>query len=97
MLSSMFSHKSSIVQTLLGTFMGKFKFVKVNNWEWMLLLKWKLNGQDQCIRDLVNIDDIIDSGNGGEEDVLRRAEIVNKMQKIDGLLAKELAQKTKIK
>ncbi|GJU83715.1 RNA-directed DNA polymerase, eukaryota [Tanacetum coccineum] len=34
---------------------------------------------------------------GIEEDVLRRAEIVNKMQMIDGLLAKELAQKTKIK
>ncbi|GJR21008.1 RNA-directed DNA polymerase, eukaryota [Tanacetum coccineum] len=78
--------------------MGKFKFVKSKIREWNASIK---NGtkkdKDQCIRDLVNIDDIIDSGNGGEEDVLRRAEIVNKMQKIDGLLAKELAQKTKIK
>ncbi|GJX61884.1 RNA-directed DNA polymerase, eukaryota [Tanacetum coccineum] len=78
--------------------MGKFKFVKSKIREWNASFK---NGtkkdKDQCIRDLVIIDDIIDSGNGGEEDVLRRAEIVNKMQMIDGLLAKELAQKTKIK
>ncbi|GJZ87560.1 RNA-directed DNA polymerase, eukaryota [Tanacetum coccineum] len=77
--------------SLWGTSMSKIR-------EWNASFK---NGtkkdKDQCIRDLVNIDDIIDSGNGGEEDVLRRAEIVNKMQKIDGLLAKELAQKTKIK
>ncbi|GJT19453.1 hypothetical protein Tco_0878159 [Tanacetum coccineum] len=78
--------------------MGKFKFVKSKIREWNASIK---NGtkkdKDQCICDLVNIDDIIDCGKGGEQDVLRRAEIVNKMQKIDGLLAKELAQKTKIK
>nr|GEV08903.1 RNA-directed DNA polymerase, eukaryota [Tanacetum cinerariifolium] len=78
--------------------MGKFKFVKSKIREWNAYYKNEAKkDKDQCIRDLVNIDDIIASGNRGEEEVLRRAEIVNKIQKIDGLLAKELAQKTKIK
>nr|GEX22062.1 RNA-directed DNA polymerase, eukaryota [Tanacetum cinerariifolium] len=78
--------------------MGKFKFVKSKIWEWNASYKNEAKkDKDQCICDLVNIDNIIDNGNRGEEEVLRRVEIVNKIQKIDGLLAKELAQKTKIK
>nr|GEX96639.1 RNA-directed DNA polymerase, eukaryota, reverse transcriptase zinc-binding domain protein [Tanacetum cinerariifolium] len=77
--------------------MGKFKFVKSKIREWNASYKNEAKkDKDQCVRDLVNIDDIIEGGNGGEEEVLRRAEIVNKIQKIDGVLAKEFAQKTEI-
>nr|GEX27232.1 putative RNA-directed DNA polymerase, eukaryota, reverse transcriptase zinc-binding domain protein [Tanacetum cinerariifolium] len=40
---------------------------------------------------------LMDSGNGSEEDVIKRAEIINKIQKFDELQSKELAQKSKIK
>ncbi|GKA19920.1 RNA-directed DNA polymerase, eukaryota [Tanacetum coccineum] len=48
------------------------------------------------IRDLVDIDGIIDCGKGREDDVIKRAEIINKIQKIDELNSKDLAQKIKI-
>nr|GEV22872.1 RNA-directed DNA polymerase, eukaryota, reverse transcriptase zinc-binding domain protein [Tanacetum cinerariifolium] len=37
------------------------------------------------------------SGNGGEDEVYKRTEIINKMQKIDEIQSKGLAQKVKIK
>ncbi|GKA40994.1 RNA-directed DNA polymerase, eukaryota, partial [Tanacetum coccineum] len=78
--------------------MGKFKHVKSKIREWNVTNKAGIKkDKDQCIRDLADIDGIIDSGNGGEEEVLRRAEMINKIQKIDGIQAKELAQKIKIK
>ncbi|GJR43453.1 RNA-directed DNA polymerase, eukaryota [Tanacetum coccineum] len=78
--------------------MGKFKHLKRKIWEWNVLNKVGANrDKTQYIRDLVDIDGIIDCGKGREEDVIKRAEIVNKIQKIDELNTKELAQKIKIK
>ncbi|GJX42295.1 RNA-directed DNA polymerase, eukaryota, reverse transcriptase zinc-binding domain protein [Tanacetum coccineum] len=78
--------------------MGKFKHLKRKFWEWNVLNKAGANrDKAQYIRDLVDIDGIIDCGKGREEDVIKRAEIINKIQKIDELNSKELAQKIKIK
>nr|GEV80527.1 RNA-directed DNA polymerase, eukaryota, reverse transcriptase zinc-binding domain protein [Tanacetum cinerariifolium] len=78
--------------------MGKFKHLKRKFQEWNVLNKVRDNrDKDQYIRDLVDIDGIIDCGKGREEDVTKRAKIINKIQKIDELKSNELAQKIKIK
>ncbi|GKC60329.1 hypothetical protein Tco_1087927 [Tanacetum coccineum] len=43
------------------------------------------------------IDNIIDRGNGGEEEIRKRAEIINKLHDIDNLRSMEITQKAKIK
>ncbi|GJT17383.1 putative RNA-directed DNA polymerase, eukaryota, reverse transcriptase zinc-binding domain protein [Tanacetum coccineum] len=78
--------------------MGKFKHLKRKIQEWNVLNKAGANrDKAQYIRDLVDIDGIIDCGKRREDDVIKRAEIINKIQKIDELNSKELAQKIKIK
>nr|GEV45238.1 nucleotide-binding alpha-beta plait domain-containing protein [Tanacetum cinerariifolium] len=79
-------------------FDGQFKHLKRNIREWNVLNKAGANrDKDQYILDLVDIDGIIDCGKGKEEDVTKRAEIINKIQKINELKLNELAQKIKIK
>nr|GEX76195.1 nucleotide-binding alpha-beta plait domain-containing protein [Tanacetum cinerariifolium] len=51
----------------------------------------------QCKNDLEAIDNIIDRGNGGEEEISKRVEIINKLHDIDNLQSMEIAQKAKIK
>nr|GEZ01283.1 putative RNA-directed DNA polymerase, eukaryota, reverse transcriptase zinc-binding domain protein [Tanacetum cinerariifolium] len=46
---------------------------------------------------LEDVDSCIDKGNGTEEDVKRRVEILNKIQDIDKLKSLEMAQKAKVK
>nr|GEZ77063.1 nucleotide-binding alpha-beta plait domain-containing protein [Tanacetum cinerariifolium] len=72
-------------------------FNKVVEDAWNDYVGEEANKMSQCKRDLEVIDGIIDSGNGGEDEVYKRAGIINKMQKINEIQSKDLAQKVKIK
>nr|GEY18582.1 RNA-directed DNA polymerase, eukaryota [Tanacetum cinerariifolium] len=76
----------------------KFKHLKSRIREWYAasnVCNKKESYQCKCDREA--IDAIIDSGNGEDEDVCKRTDIINKLYKIGELKSKELAQKAKIK
>ncbi|GKC84144.1 RNA-directed DNA polymerase, eukaryota, partial [Tanacetum coccineum] len=78
--------------------MAKLKHLKSRIREWNAVSNvCNKKESDQCKRDLEAIDAIIDSGNGGEEEVCKRTDVINKLYKIGELKSKELAQKAKIK
>ncbi|GJW71742.1 RNA-directed DNA polymerase, eukaryota [Tanacetum coccineum] len=78
--------------------MGKLKYLKTKIREWnktnMLCVK---NVKAKYKVDLEDVEAIIDNGNGNEEVVNKRAEIVNNLQSIDKLHSLETAQKVKVK
>ncbi|GJW59291.1 RNA-directed DNA polymerase, eukaryota [Tanacetum coccineum] len=78
--------------------MGKLKYLKTKIREWnktnMLCVK---SVKAKYKVDLEDVEAIIDNGNGNEEVVNKRAEIVNNLQSIDKLHSLEMAQKVKVK
>ncbi|GKB82216.1 hypothetical protein Tco_0949111 [Tanacetum coccineum] len=78
--------------------MGKLKYLKTKIREWnkmnMLCVK---NVKAKYKVDLEDVEAIIDNGNGNEEVVNKRAEIVNNLQSIDKLHSLETTQKVKVK
>nr|GEV83627.1 RNA-directed DNA polymerase, eukaryota, reverse transcriptase zinc-binding domain protein [Tanacetum cinerariifolium] len=78
--------------------MEKLKFLKTKIREWnktnMLCRK---NVKAQCKADLEAMEVTIDSGNGNEEIVIKRMELVKNLQHIDKLNSLEIAQKAKVK
>nr|GEY74948.1 nucleotide-binding alpha-beta plait domain-containing protein [Tanacetum cinerariifolium] len=79
-------------------FMGKLKYLKNKIQEWNTTSRSSVTmTKAQCKNYLKAIDNIIDKGNGGEEEISKRAEIINKLHDIDNLQSMEIAQKAKIK
>ncbi|GJX81825.1 hypothetical protein Tco_0331306, partial [Tanacetum coccineum] len=78
--------------------MVKLKYLKTKVREWnktnMLCVK---NVKAKYKVDLKDVEAIIDNGNGNEEVVNKRAEIVNNLQSIDKLHSLETTQKVKVK
>nr|GEX21935.1 RNA-directed DNA polymerase, eukaryota [Tanacetum cinerariifolium] len=79
-------------------------FIMVRGDRKVRLLSWEISmrssvtmSKTQCKNDLEAIDKIIDSGNRGEVEINKRAEIINKLQEIDNSQSMEIAQKAKIK
>ncbi|GJU93124.1 RNA-directed DNA polymerase, eukaryota [Tanacetum coccineum] len=77
--------------------MGKLKYLKTKIREWnktnMLCVK---SVKAKYKVDLEDVEAIIDNGNGNEEVVNKRAEIVNNLQSIDKLHSLEMAQKDRL-
>ncbi|GKA13005.1 RNA-directed DNA polymerase, eukaryota, reverse transcriptase zinc-binding domain protein [Tanacetum coccineum] len=78
--------------------MGKLKFLKNHIREWSKTSTvCRKNVKAQYKRDLEAVDLIIDSGQGTEEEISTRADIINKIQRCDKLDSMEMAQKAKVK
>ncbi|GJR43792.1 RNA-directed DNA polymerase, eukaryota [Tanacetum coccineum] len=78
--------------------MGKLKFLKNRIREWSKTSTvCRKNVKAQYKRDLEAVDLIIDSGQGIEEEISTRADIINNIQRCDKLDSMEMAQKAKVK
>ncbi|GJS63377.1 RNA-directed DNA polymerase, eukaryota [Tanacetum coccineum] len=82
----------------MRSMMGKLKHLKNKIREWNTTSRSSVNKvKAQYKSELEDLDSIIDRGNGGEEEVNKRAEIINKILKIDKHHSMEIAQKAKVK
>nr|GEY66102.1 RNA-directed DNA polymerase, eukaryota [Tanacetum cinerariifolium] len=78
--------------------MGKLKHLKSKIRDWNNSNRFSATlSKKQCISELEVIDKLIDNGNGDDEVMNKRVEMINKLQEIDKLRALEVAQKAKIK
>nr|GEV05176.1 RNA-directed DNA polymerase, eukaryota, reverse transcriptase zinc-binding domain protein [Tanacetum cinerariifolium] len=76
---------------------GKLKFLKNKIREWVKSKRCEIKAlSDNLKEELRLVDDVIDLGSGNDE-VQKRAEIVNSLRKIDHMQAMDMAQKTKLK
>ncbi|GJV57849.1 RNA-directed DNA polymerase, eukaryota [Tanacetum coccineum] len=79
-------------------FMGKLKFLKSKIRIWNKLNMVNCNQvKDQLKSDLEAVENMIDSGNGNEEVVSKRMDLVKNLQHINNLKSMEMAQKAKVK
>ncbi|GJX28423.1 RNA-directed DNA polymerase, eukaryota [Tanacetum coccineum] len=79
-------------------FMGKLKFLKSKIRIWNKLNMVNRNQvKDQLKSDLEAVENMIDSGNGNEEVVSKRMDLVKNLQHINNLKSMEMAQKAKVK
>ncbi|GKB18263.1 RNA-directed DNA polymerase, eukaryota [Tanacetum coccineum] len=79
-------------------FMGKLKYLKGKIREWNVTSRSSVTtAKAQYKNDLVSIDDIIDRGEGDDEVIGKRVDIINKLHDIDNIQSMEMAQKTKIR
>nr|GEZ92395.1 RNA-directed DNA polymerase, eukaryota [Tanacetum cinerariifolium] len=85
---------SSAMRNLLGKLKHLKKVIRV----WKKTNTINVNNiKAQHKIDLETVESCIDKGNGTEEDVKRRVEILNKIQDIDKLKSLEMTQKAKVK
>nr|GEZ45656.1 RNA-directed DNA polymerase, eukaryota [Tanacetum cinerariifolium] len=79
-------------------FMGKLKYLKGKIQEWNVTSRSSVTtAKAQYKNDLVSIEDIIDRGDGDDEVIGKRVDIINKLHDIDTIQSMEMAQKTKIR
>ncbi|GJW03090.1 RNA-directed DNA polymerase, eukaryota [Tanacetum coccineum] len=78
--------------------MVKLKFLKskIRTWNKLNMASRK-NVKDQLKTDLEAVEAMIDSGNGNEEFVLKRMDLVNNLQQVNNLNSMEMAQKANVK
>nr|GEV45486.1 RNA-directed DNA polymerase, eukaryota, reverse transcriptase zinc-binding domain protein [Tanacetum cinerariifolium] len=78
--------------------MGKFKSVKSKIREWNSSYKNEAKkDKDKCIRDLVNIDDIIDSGMGERRKSLEEQRLLTKFKRLTVILQRNLRKRLKLR
>nr|GEY24798.1 RNA-directed DNA polymerase, eukaryota, reverse transcriptase zinc-binding domain protein [Tanacetum cinerariifolium] len=88
----------NVEQNAMINMMGKLKHLKKKIREWNIKDKQRRSmDKDKYKVDLEALDTIIDQGNGNEEIVKQRSEIVSKLLHIDKLSSVEMAQKAKVK
>nr|GEU36328.1 RNA-directed DNA polymerase, eukaryota, reverse transcriptase zinc-binding domain protein [Tanacetum cinerariifolium] len=76
----------------------KLKYLKIRIKEWIRLNRICVkSGRAKLIKDLADVDAIIDSGNGNEEVVNKRMGVINDLHNVDNLHSVEMAQKAKIR
>ena len=82
----------------IRNFMYKLKFLNERIRGWQSTHKKILKGElDMFKKDIEAVDVEIDKGNGSEELICKRLEILGKIQKINNVQASEIAQKAKIR
>ncbi|GJZ48060.1 RNA-directed DNA polymerase, eukaryota [Tanacetum coccineum] len=88
----------SIDSNAMKILMGKLKHLKniIRDWN-KNNMSCRKNVKVQFKKDLEAVNQIIDSGQGVEEDIRIRSEIILKIRKCDEIDSLEMAQKTKIK
>nr|GEU39486.1 RNA-directed DNA polymerase, eukaryota, reverse transcriptase zinc-binding domain protein [Tanacetum cinerariifolium] len=88
----------NVEQNAMINMMGKLKHLKKKIRKWNIKDKQQRSmDKDKYKVDLEALDTIIDQGNGNEEIVKQRLEIVSKLLHIDKLSSVEMAQKAKVK
>nr|GEX73602.1 RNA-directed DNA polymerase, eukaryota, reverse transcriptase zinc-binding domain protein [Tanacetum cinerariifolium] len=88
----------NVEQNAMTNMMGKLKHLKKKIQEWNIKDKQRRSmDKDKYKVDLEALDTIVDQGNGNEEIVKQRSNIVSKLLHIDKLSSVEIAQKAKVK
>ncbi|GKB06681.1 RNA-directed DNA polymerase, eukaryota [Tanacetum coccineum] len=76
----------------------KLRYLKDKIWMWSRLNKESSNSRKRSLKDeLIDLDVLIDKGDGEATDVNRRYEVVGLLQEVEKIESMEVAQKAKIK